>query len=170
MSGDSTLKAILRFTAWWVALFAAYMLFSEVVSPGEIGASVLCASVGAIAVTRLRRTIRRRFAIRLWWIVRLAGKQIPAAISECWPLLLALFRPWAERANGIGQTLAIPFDGVAGRTPAEAAGRRALITTAMCFTPNSVVIGLEMQPGHLLVHQLAPTATPPGDGDRVWPV
>ncbi len=161
---------MLRFAAWWVVLFAAYMLFSETVSPGELGAGVLCASVGAIAITRLRRNIRRRFAIRAWWVVRLAGKQILAAISECGPLFLVLFRSRAEREAGIGQTLAIPFDGEAGRTPAEAAGRRALITTAMCFTPNSVVIGLEMQPGHLLVHQLTPAAKPPGDGDRVWPV
>jgi multisubunit Na+/H+ antiporter MnhE subunit len=170
MSADSTSKAILRFTAWWIALFAAYMLFSETASPGEIGASGLCATIGAVAVTRLRRNTSRRFAVRPWWIIRLAAKQVPVAFAECWLLFLALFKPLAERRAGLGITMAIPFNGDAGRTQAEAAGRRALITTAMCFTPNSVVIGLEMQPGHLLVHQLSPTPQPPGHGDPVWPV
>lgn len=170
MSGDGILAAIARFAVWWIALFVAYMLFSETINPAELGASAFCASVGATAITKLRRNVRRRFAIRPFWIIRLAIKQIPAAISECWPLLCVLFRPRPEQRQGIGEIMAIPFDGEAGRTASEAAGRRALITTAMCFTPNSVVIGLEMQPGHLLIHQIAPTPKPPGNGNRVWPV
>ena len=166
---------MLRFTAWWLVFLAAYMLFSETASTPEFGAAALCALLGAIAVTRLRHNTRRRFALRPYWVIRLAFTQVFAAFRDCWPLLRALFRSRSAREAGIGEIMAIPFDGEAGRPragrrPAEAAGRRALVTTAMCFTPNTVVIGLEMEPGHLLLHQLVPTPRPPGDGDPIWPV
>lgn len=170
MAGESIPRAILRFTGWWLAFFAAYMLFSETASTPEFGAAALCGLLGAIAVTRLRRNTRRRFALRPRWVLRLAFTQVFAAFRDCGPLLRALFRSRPAREAGIGTTMAIPFDGEAGRRPAEAAGRRALVTTSMCFTPNTVVIGLEMEPGHLLLHQLAPTPRPPGDGDPIWPV
>jgi hypothetical protein len=159
-----------RLALVWVILFAAYMLFAQVPSPGEFGAAGACACAGTAAMAALAKHTRRRFAIRPRWLWHLARTQLPAAITECWPLFLALFRPLAARERGLGEILAIPFDGKQGRNAREAAGRRALVTAALSFTPNSVVIGLELQPGHLLLHQLQPSPRPPGAGDPVWPV
>jgi multisubunit Na+/H+ antiporter MnhE subunit len=170
MANAHEISGLARISIQWVVLFAIYALFSETISPAELIAGALCASLATIVMEVTRRNTRRRFAVRPAWIVRLAAKQIPAAFVECWPLVRALFSPFAARRAGIGTILAIPFDGESGRSPAEAAGRRALVSTALCFTPNTVVIGVEMQPGHLLVHQFNQTARPPGDGDPIWPV
>lgn len=169
MKREARLADAARFTAAFVVLFAAYMLYSEVPSPAELIAGAGCALVGATAMRSVHRNTRRRFAVRPGWVLWLIVKQVPLAIGECGGLFRALFRTADERAAGIGQMITIPFDGTSGRTEAEAAGRRALITTAICFTPNSVVIGLEMAPGHLLLHQLVPTAAP-GSGDPIWPI
>lgn len=162
--------SLARVSVQWVALWAGYALFSETVSAAELVSGAVAASLATVVMEIARRNTRRRFAVRPVWMMRLVAKQVPAAFIECWPLFCALFKPFDARRKDIGTILAIPFDGDAGRSPSEAAGRRALVTAALCFTPNTVVIGLEMQPGHLLVHQLVPAARPPGDGDRLWPV
>jgi hypothetical protein len=163
-------SGIARFVVVWAVLFAAYMLFSEVASPEELVAGAACAGVGSAAMREVHGNSTRRFAVQIGWLVWLVAKQTPAAFCECWGLFLALFRPAAERNAGIGRMISIPFDGTRGHTPAEAAGRRVLVTIAICFTPNSVVIGPEFQPGYLLIHQLVPREAPHGHGDPVWPV
>jgi multisubunit Na+/H+ antiporter MnhE subunit len=158
-----------RISATWLALLAIYMLFSETMTLAELCAGALCASGASLAMEVTRRHTGRRFAVRPWWIVDAARRQIPKVFSECLILLLVLFKPRSGAGGGIGRIIAIPFDGTQGRTPEEAAGRRALVTASMCFAPNTVVIGLEMRPGHLLIHELSPSDKPPGHGDPIWP-
>ncbi|WP_428390924.1 hypothetical protein [Lichenicoccus sp.] len=153
----------------WILLAGCYLLFAEQTGAGDLAAGAVIALCGSAIMEAARRHSDRRYAVRPSW-ARVIVRQIPVFFAECLPLLRAFGEPLGARERGLGRLVAIPFDGTTGRTAPQAAGRRALVTSAVCFTPNSVVLGLEMQPGHLLLHQIEATAEPPGGGNPVWPI
>ena len=159
-----------RVTVSSTLLAGCYLLFAEDFGAGDLIAGAIIALCGGMMMEIVRRHSDRRYALRPRWVLHLLATQIPAFFAECLPLLRAMRASPQARARGLGRLVAVPFDGTAGRTATEAAGRRALVSNAICFTPNSVVLGLEMEPGHLLLHQIEATASPPGGGDRVWPL
>ena len=154
----------------WAALFAAYVLFSEQVSAPELIAGAVFAVAGAAVMEGVRRHSRRRFAIRPAWLLGVARSQLPAALTECAALLRAFAQPESRRGRCVGRLVALPFDGRTARSEAEAAGRRALVTTALTFSPNSVAVEIEMEPGRLLLHQLEPRPAPEGYDAERWPL
>ena len=156
-------------TMSWILLAGCYLLFAEQTGAGDLVAGAVIALCGSAIMEVVRRHSDRRYAVRPRW-AQVVAPQVPRFFAECLPLLRALRTPSECRERGLGRLVAIAFDGTTGRTASEAAGRRALVTSALCFTPNSVVLGLEMQPGHLLLHQIEATAEPPGSGNPVWPL
>ena len=106
-------------------------------------------------------TGKLHFKARLRWLGRLA--RIPGRILlDCGIVATALFR---KRPSSFRT---IPFD--PGDASAEAAARRAIVTAGVSAAPNTYVVAIDRSRGLILVHQLVPTALPPGGGDTEWPL
>ena len=69
-----------------------------------------------------------------------------------------LVRALVERRVPTGEFRAVPFP-TGGSRPAER-GRRAFVTLAMGYSPNSYVVDMDEERGLVLVHLLSPV--PPG--------
>ena len=89
-------------------------------------------------------------------------------LADCGVVGAALARVLLKREKIEGAFRTIPFD-VGGNDP-ESAARRALVMAGACLTPNTYVVAIDAEKGQLLMHQLVPSAEPPGGGDREWPL
>jgi hypothetical protein len=52
----------------------------------------------------------------------------------------------------------VPFH--AGGTDSKSEARRAIAITAVTVSPDTIVVGIDRERGFLLLHQIAPGATP----------
>jgi multisubunit Na+/H+ antiporter MnhE subunit len=158
----------LRYGAgWWLCFLPLYLLFAGSVDWQEVVAGVVLAGIAALAVTVTCRAGSLHFQPHLRWLRyfrHLPGRLLADSVLVAAVLARALFR--RERIEGAFRT--IPFD--PGGEDAESAARRALVTAGACLTPNTYVVAVDTERGQLLLHQLVPSAQPPGAGDREWPL
>ena len=157
----------LRYGAgWWLVFLPLYLLLAGGLDWQELVAGVVLSGVAALAVTATRRAGRLHFQPRWRWFYhfrRLPGR----VLTDCGIVAAALARA-LRREKIEGSFRSIPFD--PGGDDAESAARRALVMAGACLAPNTYVVAVDRQRGHLLVHQLVPSAEPPGRGDREWPL
>ncbi|MGH7170000.1 MAG: Na+/H+ antiporter subunit E [Gemmataceae bacterium] len=152
---------------WWLAFLPLYLLLAASLDGQELVAGVVLSGVAALAVTATRRAGQLHFQPRWRWLYhfrRLPGK----VLVDCGVVGAALARALLRREQIEGTFRTIPFD--LGGEDAESAARRALVTAGACLTPNTYVVAIDAERGQLLVHQLVPSARPPGGGDREWPL
>ena len=156
---------IVRLVLTGALFFGAYLLLVLQVSADELLAGALVGSVAAGLLEAIRAQTQLEFRLRIAWFGVLLRRVPGQAWADCVLLARGLF----ARQLPVGELRAVPFDGERGE-PNEAAGRRALVVVGASLSPNSVVIAVDAASRRLLVHQLVPTAQPPGGGDELWPL
>ncbi|HTU20026.1 MAG TPA: Na+/H+ antiporter subunit E [Gemmataceae bacterium] len=152
---------------WWLAFLLLYPLLAGSLSWQELVAGAVLSGAAALAVIATRRAGQLHFQPRWRWLGhfrRLPGR----LVMDCVIVGAALARALLRRQKREGTFRSIPFD--PGSDDAESAARRALAIAGACLTPNSYVVAVDAEKGQLLMHQLVPSAQPPGEGDRKWPL
>ena len=153
--------------AWWLGLFPLYLLVTGSLSGGEILAGILVSGLAALVVTRTRSVGGLHFQPHLRWLRH--GRRLPTRVLiDTWIVGAALARTLLGRGQSEGAFRTIPFD--PGGEDAESAARRALVIAGACLAPNTYVVAVDADNKRLLIHQLTPTAEPPGRGDKEWPL
>lgn len=158
----------LRYGAgWWLGFLPLYLLLAASLSWQEIIAGVVLAGVAALAVTATCRAGSLHFHPHWRWLHHF--RHLPGRVlADCAVVAAALARALIRREKIEGAFRTIPFD--PGGDDAESAARRALVTAGACIAPNSYVVAVDRERGRLLLHQLVPSAQPPGTGNREWPL
>lgn len=152
---------------WWAVLFGFYLLLAAKQAVAEAVAGVAIAALGAAAATSTAGAGKLRFRARLPWLAQVA--RLPGRIlADCGIVAVALWRRLVGRHVVSGEFRIVPFD--PGGDDAESAARRALVTLGVTLAPNTYVVAVDRERGVLLLHQLVPSAQPPGGGDREWPL
>lgn len=153
--------------AWWLAFLLLYLLLAGNFDWQEGVAGLGLAGVATVAMTATRRAASLYFQPRLGWLRHF--RRLPRQVLvDCAIVATALARALFRRAKVEGVFRTIPFD--PGGDDAESAARRALVTAGVCLAPNTYVVAIDAERGEMLLHQLVPSAQPPGGGDREWPL
>lgn len=167
-AGHSHMFRRLAYAAgWWLALFVLYLLLAGKAEGEEALAGLVLAVPAAVAMIAVREAGRLHYRPRWRWLGKL-GRLPGKVVKDCAIVAAALWRALVRREKVEGVFRTIPFD--PGGEDAESAARRALVVAGVCVAPNTFVVALEEERGLILVHQLVPSAQPPGGGDREWPL
>jgi hypothetical protein len=124
----------------------------------ELVAGAGAAALGATASELVRSQGLLRFHPKLEWFPR--ALRLPLLlIKDTVTVFGALYRKVArgEPVAGVWRTL--EFERGEEEDP-RAAARRALVTTAVTFTPNAYVVGIERGEDLMLIHQLVASPDP----------
>lgn len=157
-------KQLIRFTGCWLALWAIYLVLVGEASPPELIIGLLAALISAIAAETMRQQGAFHFSIERNSIAPLTRLPWQALTDSALVLAADCRRPFENLDSG--RFMEIEFN--PGDDSAVSAMRRALVTAAVSFAPNSFVVLLDPKRGRLLVHQLVPVPEKPRDED--WPV
>jgi multisubunit Na+/H+ antiporter MnhE subunit len=139
------MRAVVRWTLGWIALWALWLLFQ-----GEWNAIEIYAAASAATLSIIVALLVRRFALpsaRVEWRWLRRAVRIPwLVVKEFWMITRSLL----ERGEGEFRRLDFP---AGGARPAER-GRRAFIAMATGYSPNSYVLDVDEDRGEVLVHVL----------------
>src|SRR5205814_2210049 len=91
-------------------------------------------------------------------LVRHAWRVLLNVVPDVWRLTRAAIRQVAAREPVRGRVVAMPFGHIADDLDERAV--RAAAAGVGSIAPNSIVIGVDLDSGLLLVHQLEPTRKP----------
>jgi Na+/H+ ion antiporter subunit len=144
--------------AWWVTLWALYVLLVFKTELAEFVAGAVCAALGATATELVRRRGKIRFAPGVGWLRLLPalGREIVVDTVRLVPLVWRALR--GERIEGRTRVIRFPD---AARPGVEGASRRAVEKFLGSASPNSYVVGFDQGRRVVVVHQLLPTEKPP---------
>lgn len=138
-----------RFALPWAltagVLFAFWLLFTDTVEEASNYVGIGAAALGATASELVRQ---QRIAVvrpRARWLLR-GWRPLASVPGDLWKLTAEALR-------------ALPFDSV-GDAPRDNA-RRAAAEIAGSFSPNTLVVGIDVERGEILVHQLVPDTNSP---------
>ncbi|HEX4735522.1 MAG TPA: hypothetical protein VH247_13985 [Thermoleophilaceae bacterium] len=143
--------------AAWVASAALWMVLTDSVRISEMLAGALVAALAATALEAVRRqrvagvALRPRYALGVWRVLL-------RAVPDVGRLTRAAFAQAVQRRESRGVVVALPFPHTAGDPDARA--RRAAAVGFGSIAPNSIIVGVDLDAGMLLVHQLEPTLKP----------
>ena len=148
---SALLAATATLAAWWLAMFAAWLLLVDTVAPQELVLGAGAAAVAAGIAFTVQRRGYIRFNPRLCWLAQ-TPRLAWTVLADCALLAGALWRRVVKREDVQGTSIRVPFDygGDNGRDGA----RRALVNLSVSLTPNSFVIDIDPEAHSLLVHQL----------------
>jgi hypothetical protein len=161
------LSLVRSWAGWWVGFVLTYLLLAGSLQGAELVAAIVLAGLAALAMTAARKAGHLHFEPRLRWLA-LLGRLPGRVFADCGLVGAALWRALVRRQTIEGVFRTLPFD--AGGDDPVSAARRALVTAGVCLAPNTYVVAIDFRRGFLLVHQLIPSAQPPGGGDREWPL
>jgi multisubunit Na+/H+ antiporter MnhE subunit len=148
-----------RFALPWAAtaavLLGLWLLFVDTVEAAQVYVGVVVAAVAATGSELVRHqriagvSPRPRRLLRLW-------RPVASVPRDLW----LLTRAAASIGGGAprGRFRELPFD--PGEGGSEDLARYALAEGAGSFSPNTIVIGVDVERRTLLAHQLAPDADP----------
>lgn len=163
----ATRPLIYAWASSWSILFALYLLLVDKVAPDEIALGAFASGLAASGAVVSQGAARARFRSQWSWFRVLA--RIPGRVlMDCAVVFGALFRRLVLLEPMKGRFREVPFH-YGGNRPVSSA-RRALVTAGVSLAPNTFVVAIDGERGHLLVHQLVPSAKPPGNGDTEWPL
>ena len=151
-------KGAASWVVWWVALAVLWLLYQGEWNSMQLYAAASAAAVSATLALVVGRYAAPRARIEQRWLLR--AKRVPAQIVvEFVVVTRVLVRALVERRVPTGEFRAVRFP-TGGSRPAER-GRRAFVTLAMGYSPNSYVVDMDEERGLVLVHLLSPV--PPGE-------
>lgn len=139
--------------AWWLLCGVLWLWLDDTVALPELIDGAVCAAVGATAATMALARSPMRFAprrawLRLWWrpLVQF-GTDLPVLVR-----VLANAATGGNRDPGAIRTVAFALE-----TDRDArAAQIALASVAGSFAANTIVVGVDLSGGALIVHELAP--------------
>lgn len=136
----------------WLSEWVLWLVFTDNVGFREI----LAGAAASALATYFAFIFASRQTIGTFWFPREMAViwRLPAElVHDTAVLLLALARRIAGR-DIPSDIVAIPF-GATGNDP-ESHGKRALATTLLTVTPNTLVLGIPVEEGLLYFHRLLP--------------
>ena len=143
------MRGLARWTAWWVALAALWLVLVDNTKLPELLTGVVAAALGATAIEAIEERHPVRLSPRARWLGG-ALRALARVPLDCRLLTLALVR----RRRGTFR--AICFRG--GGDDPESVARRVFAEWLDSLGPNSYVIGIDDDV--MLVHQLEPPDDP----------
>jgi multisubunit Na+/H+ antiporter MnhE subunit len=147
------LRRAASWVLWWVSLALLWLLYQGEWNAIELYAAASAGAVSATIAVLVRAYAAPRARFERRWLVRLAGVPLTVVV-EFVVVTRVLVRALIERRVPTGEFRAVPFP-AGGSRPAER-GRRALVTMAMGYGPNSYVVDVDQHEGLALVHLLSP--------------
>lgn len=153
---DRVVKTIRFCSIEFLFLFGLWMLFVSQWRRAEVVAGVCAAALGAVAEGIVKARRLAKFRPRPRWLALF--------LWEPWYVLTgsaAVMRALARRLTGKkseAQFRMVPFR--AGDTDSKSEARRAIAITATSVSPDTIVVGIDHERGLLLLHRIAPGATP----------
>jgi multisubunit Na+/H+ antiporter MnhE subunit len=146
------LRRLKFWIAWYLPLVALWLAFVDTFAREEVALGLIAGAIAATAADLVRAQDLVRFRLEPRWLRDLY--RLPRQVlGDCWVLARALWRQLTGHPVR-GAFRVVPFPGEAD--DARSAARRALATAVVSVTPNTVVVGVERDEGHMLVHQLVP--------------
>jgi multisubunit Na+/H+ antiporter MnhE subunit len=151
--GAPVVSYVAYFLVWWVILYGIWFLLAGSAAIPEVIAGAGAAALSAGLALGIRVQRGQRYRIRLAWLPLLVS--VPLQVLRDSARLGAVL--WARvvrrrRVRGTYRLLSFP---TGGQDP-ESAAWRAFVTTATSLTPNTIVIGFDLDAHIVLVHQLVP--------------
>lgn len=144
---------------WFVVLNVLWLALISGFDVAETVLGVAASAIAATAATAVRHTRFVFFHPRPSWF--LATWRLPwRTLIETVQVFGALWRRVVHGEPIRGRFRAEPFP--PGRDEHRAPARRAVRTIAESVAPNTFVVGIDEDEHTVLVHELVPTATPPG--------
>ena len=150
------LKAIEFSSIEFLFLLGLWMLFVSSMQLAEFTAGIAAAALGAVADGLVKSQRFAQFRPRLKWLWLFAWEPWYALTGTA-----AIFWALARRLAGKrseAQFRVVPFR--AGGEDSESAARRALAITTISISPETIVVGIDRERNCMLLHQIAPAATP----------
>ena len=144
-----------RWTVWWIALAALWLLLDDTVAVPELITGAVAAALGASAAELVHAQQLVRVRLRAAWF-RYIWRLPLAVVPDIGLLLKVLFRRLVLRKRVSGRFRAIHFESGRDDDPHDLT-RRALAKAGGSFAPNTYVVGVDGERDLMLVHQLSPT-------------
>lgn len=145
----------LRGVAWWLALFAIWMLLVDSLARPEViagfGAAFLALPVALLVSAR----VERRFQMRARWLRELRSAPF-FVLRDSLLVLRALCLHVIGRETMRGEFRLVPWSPAEG-DDVEANSWQAFAVIATSIAPNTYIIGVDPERGVALAHQLTPT-------------
>jgi hypothetical protein len=138
---------VARWLCWFAGLFLLWLLLVGTVQDLELVAGLCAAAIGATAAEIARALGPVRFRLEGRWLRR-SWRPLLRVVPEFVLLLVAIFR----RPQGTFRHLEFPTGG----QRAVDVGRRAFAVFAGSLSPNRIVVDVDPESGHALVHDLLP--------------
>jgi multisubunit Na+/H+ antiporter MnhE subunit len=143
-----------------VALAALWLWLDDTVATPELVVGAVCAAIAATVAQFVLAHAGPRLRMRWSWL-RLAWRPVASVVPDLGRLARVLALTLAGRRRRRGRFRAVSFDAGGPRSGYDA-GRRVLAKAAGSFSPNSYVVGIDLERDLILVHQLEPTDTARG--------
>jgi multisubunit Na+/H+ antiporter MnhE subunit len=154
--GGGIRGAVFAWAGWWLTSALLWLWLVDNTHVPELAAGAAVAAIAASAAIVVRQQRRLVLRPRLRWLL-LLWRPLAVYPRDIWLLVKALPRRRAGRFVALeSQPL--------GDDPRGAA-QRVLMQTAASFSPNTYVIGTDVDRDLVLVHQLVPTGDPASDAD-----
>jgi multisubunit Na+/H+ antiporter MnhE subunit len=149
MQVSSLVRKALPWTCTAAVLFGFWLLLVDTHEEAQLlvgaGVAILAATISEL----VRRQRIVKIGVRPRWLLRL-WRPVASVPRDLVRLAVAV----APGRRPRGRLRALPFDPQV-EDPTDN-GRQALAELAGSFSPNTIVIGIDVEPGLLLVHQLVP--------------
>jgi multisubunit Na+/H+ antiporter MnhE subunit len=142
---------IVGWLAWFAVLNALWLVLIAAWVPAEEVLGLVAAAIAATAAEAVREQGLAGFRLRARWLLHLRG--LPwRALVESLVVLRILARHVLRKAPAQGRfrvvEVALPED------RDERAAKRALVTAAGSFAPNTYVLTIDTREGVMLTHEL----------------
>lgn len=147
-----------RFALPWAAtalgFFVLWLLLADNAEATQLYLGLAAAGLAATGSELVRHQRIAQARPRAGWL-RLAWRPVASVPADLWKLTREALRAARRRRGaGLGRLRALPFDPGSGGPRDNA--RHAVAELAGSFSPNTFVIGVDVERGLLLVHQLVP--------------
>ncbi len=140
----------------FILLFGLWMLFVSQTQTNEIVAGLGAALVGAVADAVLKAADYAKFKPKFKWLLLITW-EVWYVLSGTWGILVALGRQLAGKESE-AQFKAVKFD--AGGDDAESWARRSLVTALITISPNTIVLGVDVEQNAMLLHSMPASPVP----------
>lgn len=140
----------------WISELALWLIFADNSGFREIIAGAIAAAAGTYFVPSFIARTKASFSFRARWVLQIL--HVPKLLFTDTGVLLRVIGLRLLDKDVPSTIAAVKFD--TGDDDASSRARRALATTYLTFTPNSLVMGIPRGQQMLFFHTLIPKALP----------